>query len=111
MNKKSRPACIHIVRREFSKHAELGDEDLNSLQEFILPMCFLKANDVFISGKAREISMFRVPGVLQRSRRAEMPSRIPRNASEASIQNMGTCISRQLVSQNFWWLKSITSPT
>ena len=67
----------------------MGNKDLNSLQEFILPMRFLKTNDVVISSKACEISMFPFPGALRGIKRAEEPSRIPRNASEASILEYG----------------------
>ena len=44
----------------------MGNKDLNSLQEVILPMRFLKTNDVVISSKACEISMLLFPWVVRK---------------------------------------------
>ena len=64
MNADSRSTCIYIVRYERTKHTEFKDQDLNSLQEFIFPVCFLKAKDVVILGKLCKIDVLLFPGML-----------------------------------------------
>ena len=64
MNADSRSACTRIVWYECAIWPELWDQYLNSLQEFILPMDFLKTNHIVVRGKSCKEDLPLVPGKL-----------------------------------------------
>ena len=62
MDADGRSSCVQIIRFKCAKESELREQKLNSLEEFILPVNFLKANDIIILSKPRKRDVFLFSG-------------------------------------------------
>ena len=58
MDADGRSSCVQIIRFLCAKESELRDKSLNSLEEFILPVNFLKANDYSQQPRKRDVFLF-----------------------------------------------------
>ena len=72
MDADGRSSCVQIIRFYCAKESELKDKNLFSLEEFILPVNFLKANDIIILSKPRTRDVFPFSGQLWRCWRPQL---------------------------------------
>ena len=105
------PPGVCIVWYKRTKELETWCEHLKSLKKLVLPMYFLKADDVDVFDKSAGVVMCLFPGNLWGSRRSNKTSRIPGNTSKTAIRNMDTCVPVQATSLYLRLLKSISPPT
>ena len=61
MKAKSRTTCVRIIRYERTIYPESRGQYLNGLEKLILPMYFLKADDVVVFDKSAEVVMLSFP--------------------------------------------------